>query len=174
MTKRPCTTFVQGMADRDIPLSVFHFDCFWMKGIQLVRLHLGRGARSPIPWACSNAMHERGLQLCCWINPYIGQASSPVPGGHGEGLPAEKDPTATYGRPTSGRPGMGIRGLDQPRRAGSGTADQLRKILRHGRGLPQDRLRRAHPRAGRRLLRRLRTRCMMHNYYTYPVQQDGV
>ena len=25
------TEFVQGMADRDIPLHVFHFDCFWMK-----------------------------------------------------------------------------------------------------------------------------------------------
>ena len=24
-------SFIQGMADRDIPLSVFHFDCFWMK-----------------------------------------------------------------------------------------------------------------------------------------------
>jgi alpha-D-xyloside xylohydrolase len=25
------TSFVQGMADRDLPLHVFHFDCFWMK-----------------------------------------------------------------------------------------------------------------------------------------------
>src|SRR5699024_8727960 len=26
--------FVDGMLDRDIPLSVFHFDCFWMKGFE--------------------------------------------------------------------------------------------------------------------------------------------
>ncbi len=25
------SSFIQGMADRGIPLSVFHFDCFWMK-----------------------------------------------------------------------------------------------------------------------------------------------
>ncbi len=25
------TSFIQGMADRDLPLHVFHFDCFWMK-----------------------------------------------------------------------------------------------------------------------------------------------
>ena len=25
------THFVDGMAERDIPLHVFHFDCFWMK-----------------------------------------------------------------------------------------------------------------------------------------------
>lgn len=24
--------FLRGMQERDIPLSVFHFDCFWMKG----------------------------------------------------------------------------------------------------------------------------------------------
>ena len=25
------TGFIQGMADRDLPLHVFHFDCFWMR-----------------------------------------------------------------------------------------------------------------------------------------------
>ena len=25
------TSFIQGMADRDLPLHVFHFDCFWMR-----------------------------------------------------------------------------------------------------------------------------------------------
>lgn len=23
--------FIDGMRDRDIPLNIFHFDCFWMK-----------------------------------------------------------------------------------------------------------------------------------------------
>ncbi|MBP0574031.1 hypothetical protein J8J27_25360, partial [Mycobacterium tuberculosis] len=27
------TSFVDGMAARDIPLAVFHFDCFWMRGL---------------------------------------------------------------------------------------------------------------------------------------------
>ncbi len=25
------TSFIDGMAERDLPLSVFHFDCFWMR-----------------------------------------------------------------------------------------------------------------------------------------------
>ena len=28
------TSFIDGMAERDIPLQVFHFDCFWMKGFE--------------------------------------------------------------------------------------------------------------------------------------------
>ena len=30
--EKTVTGFIQGMADRDCPLHVFHFDCFWMKG----------------------------------------------------------------------------------------------------------------------------------------------
>ncbi len=28
------SSFIDGMAERDIPVSVFHFDCFWMKEFQ--------------------------------------------------------------------------------------------------------------------------------------------
>ncbi len=27
-------SFIDGMFERDIPVSVFHFDCFWMKGFE--------------------------------------------------------------------------------------------------------------------------------------------
>lgn len=27
-------SFLDGMAERDIPTGVFHFDCFWMKGFE--------------------------------------------------------------------------------------------------------------------------------------------
>lgn len=27
-------SFIDGMAERDLPLHVFHFDCFWMKAFQ--------------------------------------------------------------------------------------------------------------------------------------------
>lgn len=27
-------SFLDGMAERDIPTSVFHFDCFWMRGFE--------------------------------------------------------------------------------------------------------------------------------------------
>ena len=38
--EKTVSSFVDGMAERSIPLQVFHFDCFWMQGVPLVRLHL--------------------------------------------------------------------------------------------------------------------------------------
>lgn len=32
--EKTVTHFLEGMAERDIPVEVFHFDCFWMKGFQ--------------------------------------------------------------------------------------------------------------------------------------------
>ncbi len=37
------------MAERDLPLSVFHFDCFWMRRVPLVRLRAGTRATFPDP-----------------------------------------------------------------------------------------------------------------------------
>ncbi|MFP1497115.1 TIM-barrel domain-containing protein [Escherichia coli] len=30
-------SFIDGMAERNLPLHVFHFDCFWMKAFPVVR-----------------------------------------------------------------------------------------------------------------------------------------
>jgi len=68
------TSFVQGMADRDIPLSVFHFDCFWMRAFHWTDLVWDPAVFSE-PKAMLARMHERGLKICVWINPYIAQAS---------------------------------------------------------------------------------------------------
>ncbi len=68
------SSFVDGMAERDIPLSVFHFDCFWMRVAQLVRLHLGprhipgpgRGCSpgctiADSGWACGSTLPRSAL-----------------------------------------------------------------------------------------------------------------
>lgn len=67
--------FVDGMAERDIPLRVFHFDCFWMKGFQWCNFTWDNEV-FPEPVAMLKRMKEKGLNVCVWINPYIGQASS--------------------------------------------------------------------------------------------------
>ena len=69
------TSFIQGMADRDIPLSVFHFDCFWMKPLHWVDLTWDE-QMFPDPAALLGRLHERGLRVCVWINPYVAQMSS--------------------------------------------------------------------------------------------------
>ena len=68
------TSFLSGMAERDIPLSVFHFDCFWMKSYNWCDFSWDPET-FPDPEGMLRRYHERGLRLCCWINPYIGQAS---------------------------------------------------------------------------------------------------
>ncbi len=63
------TRFIEGMAARDLPLHVLHFDCVWMQQFN----------RSDLQWdrhAFPNAEGmlrrlSRGLHTCVWINTYI-------------------------------------------------------------------------------------------------------
>ena len=66
--------FIDGMAARDIPLSVFHFDCYWMKGYNWCDFAWDPDT-FPDPEGMLKRYHDRGLHLCCWINPYIAQQS---------------------------------------------------------------------------------------------------
>jgi len=68
------SSFIQGMKDRDIPLSVFHFDCFWMKGYEWCNFEWDNEV-FPDPEDMIRRYHERGLKICVWINSYIGQKS---------------------------------------------------------------------------------------------------
>jgi len=69
------TAFVDGMAERDLPLSVFHFDCFWMREYQWTDFTWD--ARTfPDPDGQLARLHERGLKVSAWINPYIAQRSA--------------------------------------------------------------------------------------------------
>ncbi|GAB2824226.1 alpha-xylosidase [Actinocorallia aurea] len=68
------TSFIDGMAERDIPLSVFHFDCFWMKEFQWCDFTWD-SRTFPDPAGMLKRLKDRGLKICLWINPYIAQAS---------------------------------------------------------------------------------------------------
>ena len=52
-------SFMDGMAERDIPLQVFHFDCFWMKGLEWCNFEWDK-ACSPTRRACSSACTGQG------------------------------------------------------------------------------------------------------------------
>lgn len=67
-------SFVDGMAQRDIPLHVFHFDCFWMQGYEWCNFAWDR-QMFPDPEGLLRKLKERGLRVCLWINPYIAQKS---------------------------------------------------------------------------------------------------
>ena len=68
-------SFIDGMAMRDLPLHVFHFDCFWMKEFHWCNFTWD-SRTFPDPQAMLQRLKARGLRICVWINPYIAQRSA--------------------------------------------------------------------------------------------------
>lgn len=67
--------FVDGMAERNIPLRVFHFDCFWMKEFEWSNFEWDE-RQFPDPEGMLKRLKDKGLNICVWINPYIAQKSN--------------------------------------------------------------------------------------------------
>ena len=68
-------SFIDGMLERGIPLSVFHFDCCWMKEFHWTDF-IWDEAVFPDPEGMLGRIHDKGIKVCVWINPYIGQESA--------------------------------------------------------------------------------------------------
>ncbi len=62
------------MAERKIPLSVFHFDCLWMKEHHWCNFEWDKD-KFPDPKAMLTRLKQRGIKICVWINPYIAEFS---------------------------------------------------------------------------------------------------
>lgn len=68
-------SFVDGMLERGIPLSVFHFDCCWMREFHWSDFMWdGRVFREPEKLI--QKLKSKGIRVCLWINPYIAQESA--------------------------------------------------------------------------------------------------
>ena len=72
--EKTVTSFIDGMSERNIPLSVFHFDCFWMKGFEWCNFEWDKNM-FPDPKGMLERLHKKGLKICVWINSYIAQKS---------------------------------------------------------------------------------------------------
>ena len=127
--EKTATSFIQGMADRDIPLSVFHFDCFWMKGFNWCDFTWDEET-FPDPEGMLKRYHDRGLHLCCWINPYIAQASPLFREGMEHGYLLKKTNGDVW-QTDLWQAGMGILDVTNPD-ARAWYCGHLRKILRMG------------------------------------------
>ena len=66
--------FIDGMLERDLPLSVFHFDCFWMREFHWCDFEWDPRT-FPDPVGMLERLRARGLRISVWINPYIAQRS---------------------------------------------------------------------------------------------------
>jgi alpha-D-xyloside xylohydrolase len=118
--------FVDGMAERDLPLSVFHFDCFWMREFHWCDFEWDP-ATFPDPEGMLARLRERGLRICVWINPYIAQRSTLFTEGKEKGylLHATDGRTWQWDR---WQAGMGIVDFTNPD-ARQWYADQLRRLV---------------------------------------------
>jgi alpha-D-xyloside xylohydrolase len=68
-------SFIGGMEERKIPLSVFHFDCFWMRGFNWCDFTWDKET-FPDPAGMLSRIKAKGIKICVWINPYIAQRSA--------------------------------------------------------------------------------------------------
>ena len=67
-------SFIDGMLERGIPLRTFHFDCCWMKEFHWSDF-VWDERLFPDPEGMLKRIKEKGLNICVWINSYIGQES---------------------------------------------------------------------------------------------------
>ena len=121
--------FIDGMAQRGIPLHVFHFDCFWMKAFHWCDFEWNRET-FPDPQGMLARLKARGLKICVWINPYIAQPSPLFAEGMAKGYLLRK-PNGDVWQWDRWQPGQGIVDFTNPA-AAQWYAGHLRRLLEMG------------------------------------------
>jgi alpha-D-xyloside xylohydrolase len=121
--------FVGGMAERNLPLHVFHFDCFWMKAHHWVDLEWDKSV-FPEPEAMLRRLKAKGLHVCVWINSYVGERSHLFDEGMRAGYLLKRPNGDVYQR-SKWQAGMGFVDFTNPD-ATRWYQDKLRALLRMG------------------------------------------
>ncbi|RPH22317.1 alpha-xylosidase [Buttiauxella warmboldiae] len=122
-------SFIDGMAERNLPLHVFHFDCFWMKAFQWCDFEWDP-VTFPDPEGMLKRLKARGLKICVWINPYIGQKSPLFREGMEKGY-LLKRPNGAVWQWDKWQPGQGIVDFTNPA-ACEWYAGHLKRLVRMG------------------------------------------
>ena len=106
------TSFVDAMRDRELPLSAFHFDCFWMREFNWCDFEWDPRV-FPDPPGMLARLKARGLRICVWINPYIAQRSKLFDEGRELGFLVKK-PDGDVWQWDKWQPGMGLVDFTDP------------------------------------------------------------
>ena len=110
--ERTVMGFIDEMKRRDLPLHVFHFDCFWMREFEWCNFQWDPRT-FPDPRGMLERLHARGLRVCVWINPYIAQQSPLFDAARREGYLLTR-PGGGVWQTDLWQPGMGIVDFTNP------------------------------------------------------------
>jgi len=127
--EKTVTSFIEGFEERNLPLHVFHFDCFWMREFDWCNFEFDSRV-FPDPEGLLKRLHDRGLKICVWINPYIGQRSKLFAEGHEKGYFIQTTDGDTW-QTDQWQPGMAIVDFTNPD-ACEWYADHLRRLVDMG------------------------------------------
>ena len=153
--EQTCTSFIRGMKERDLPLRVFHFDCFWMREFDWCNFEWDPRT-FPDPAGMLARLHKLGVNICVWINPYIGQRSRLFAEGKREGYFIKKSDGGVW-QTDLWQPGMAIVDFTNPA-ARRWYAGHLRRLQDLGVDCFKTDFGERIPGGGCRLPRRLRSR----------------
>ncbi|MDO5538553.1 MAG: alpha-xylosidase [Eubacteriales bacterium] len=125
--EKTTSSFIDGMLERDIPLSVFHFDCFWMKAFHWCDFEWDKDCFPDIKGTIRR-YHEKGLKICCWINPYIAQGNEFFREGREKGYLLKRADGRGVWQTDNWQAGMGLVDFTNPE-AVKWYTDKLRVVL---------------------------------------------
>lgn len=124
-----CSSFIDEMERRDIPLEVFHFDCFWMKEFNWCDFTWDK-RMFPDPKAMLTRLKKKNIEICVWINPYIAQRSSLFEEGMEKGYFIKKKDGSVF-QADMWQPGMALVDFTNPE-ACEWYASKLRALCEMG------------------------------------------
>jgi len=120
---------IDRMESLGIPISVFHFDCFWMKELTWCSF-LWDERNFPDPAGLLARIKAKGIKICLWINPYIAEASPLFAEGAQHGYLLHTPDGDTY-QIDHWQPGMGFVDFTNPA-ACAWFASKLRMLIDMG------------------------------------------
>jgi alpha-D-xyloside xylohydrolase len=103
---------IERMESLGIPISVFHFDCFWMKELTWCSFLWDR-RYFPDPAGMLKRIKAKGVKICVWINPYIAEASPLFAEGAAHGYLLHTPDGDTF-QMDQWQPGMGLVDFTNP------------------------------------------------------------
>ncbi len=72
--EKTALSFIDGMEKRNLPFSVFHFDCFWMKAFTWCDFEWDENTFSDVR-GMIDRYKQKGIKINVWINPYVAQGT---------------------------------------------------------------------------------------------------